>query len=202
MVDISPCWLNEHNALVDFGATANAPSKDFYHVFVTQKEIVLRLWKIVPPTRADSHTPPAEYRNSYKDFEFDDRCHSEIQRVAGEHTLDWLLAISRGHIDYLSRLPRDVLIKIILNLGLEDIGKLGRTSHQFKELCNSCDLWEQMYRLHTETAVTPELEDLAKEKGWKKLFFTNKLQLQLQLRRLKKHEMDHEPSKGHAFITE
>lgn len=39
-------------------------------------QIVLRLWKIVPPTRADSHTPPAEYRNSYKDFEFDDRCHS------------------------------------------------------------------------------------------------------------------------------
>ncbi|VDI37332.1 F-box protein 36 [Mytilus galloprovincialis] len=99
MVDISPCWLNEHNALVDFGATANAPSKDFYHVFVTTKEIVLRLWKIVPPTRADSHTPPAEYRNSYKDFEFDDRCHSEIQRVAGD-TFRLAPIHLQGHIDY------------------------------------------------------------------------------------------------------
>ena len=58
----------------------------------------------------------------------------EIQRVAGENTLDWLLAISKGHIDYLTRLPRDVLIRIVLHLGLEDITKLGRTSHQFKEV--------------------------------------------------------------------
>jgi hypothetical protein len=40
-------------------------------------QIVFRLWKIVPPSRADSHTPPAEYRNSYKDFHDDDRCHSK-----------------------------------------------------------------------------------------------------------------------------
>lgn len=202
MEGIAPCWLNEHKALVDFGHVADAPSKDFYHIFVTPKDIVFRLWKIAPPTRADSHTPPAEYRNSYLDFQHDDRCHSEILRVAGQHTLDWLLAISKGHIDYLSRLPRDVLVRIALNLGLEDITKLGRTSHQFKEICNSCDLWEKMYRMHTETAVTPELEELARERGWKKLFFTNKLQLQLQLRRLKKHEMEMEPGRGHAFLTQ
>ena len=47
-----------------------------YWHFITF-QIVFRLWKIVPPTRADSHTPPAEYRNSYKDFYDDDRCHSK-----------------------------------------------------------------------------------------------------------------------------
>lgn len=52
---------------------------------------------------------------------------------------------------------------------------------QITQICNSCDLWERMYRLHTETAVTPELEELAREKGWKKLFFTNKLQLQVSV---------------------
>ena len=44
------------------------------------------------------------------------------------------MAIAKGHIDYLPRLPEEVLIRIILNLGLEDIGKLGRTSHQFKKV--------------------------------------------------------------------
>lgn len=39
-------------------------------------QIVFRVWKIVPPTRADSHTPPAEYKNSHQEFEYDDRCHS------------------------------------------------------------------------------------------------------------------------------
>lgn len=44
MADISPCWLNSHNALVDFGHVANAPSKDFYHIFVTPHEVMSTLF--------------------------------------------------------------------------------------------------------------------------------------------------------------
>lgn len=40
MAKYSPVWLNEHHALVDYTDIANAPSKDFYHVFVTPKEVV------------------------------------------------------------------------------------------------------------------------------------------------------------------
>ena len=35
----SSVWLNEHGAFVDYTSIANAPSKDFYQVFVTPKEV-------------------------------------------------------------------------------------------------------------------------------------------------------------------
>ena len=40
MEGISPCWLNESKAIVDFGHVAAAPSKDFYHIFVTPTEVI------------------------------------------------------------------------------------------------------------------------------------------------------------------
>lgn len=192
----SPVWLNEHKALVDYTDVANAPSKDFYHVFVTPTQFIFRVWKIVPPTRADSHVPPYEFKNTYEEFKHDDRCQSEIVRLAGEPTLNYLLGIEEGRLDYICRIPREAQIRIILNLDLEDIQRLGRTCKMFRELCHSCELWERIYRRYSETPITPELEMLAAEKGWRRLFFTNKLQLQMQLRRLKKHEG------GHAFVTE
>ena len=49
------------------------------------------------------------------------------------------------------------------------------------KLCHSCELWERIYRKYSETPITPELEMLAQEKGWRRLFFTNKLQLQVHV---------------------
>ncbi|KAK3094364.1 hypothetical protein FSP39_000778 [Pinctada imbricata] len=201
-------WLNEHGALVDYGDVANAPSKDFYHVFVTPDQVCFRLWKIVPPTRISKSDPPgpSEIRDSIEEFLEDDQLHSEIQRVAGDVTVDYLKELAHGHIDYLVRLPRNVLIKMVVdNLGLEDINRLRAVNRMFRELCASKDLWERIYRKYSETPITPELEMLALEKGWERLFFTNKLQLQMQLRRMKRHEQQMDtspPSGGHAFMTQ
>ncbi|KAH3806044.1 F-box only protein 36-like isoform X2 [Dreissena polymorpha] len=188
-------WLDHHGALVDYSDTAQAPCKDFYHIYVTPKEIIFRWWKIVPPTRADSNTPPSELRNSYDDFLHDERCHSEIQRLAGDPTLQYLIRLAEGHIDYLSRMPDNVLETIICDLELEDLVKLAATCKRFKKLCNSNTVWEKIFRREVETPVTPELEALAEKEGWKRLFYTNKLQLQMQLRRQKRHG-------DHAFVTD
>ncbi|XP_046563134.1 F-box only protein 36-like [Haliotis rubra] len=192
-------WLNEHEALVDYGQQAPSPSKDFFHIFVTPNEFIYRLWKIVPPTRSDyQNNPPSEVRNSWEDFPLDDRLHSELQRVGGSKTLDYLLNLANGHLDYLPRLPRNVLIQIIMMLDLEDIKALSLVSHFFKELCNCNELWEKIYRQNSETPITDELQSLAREHGWKDLFFTNKLQLQKHLRR----QAERQAPANQAFLTQ
>ena len=55
------------------------------------------------------------------------------------------------------------------------------TSHVPCQLCNSNTVWEKIFRREVETPVTPELEALAEKEGWKQLFYTNKLQLQVDL---------------------
>lgn len=55
------------------------------------------------------------------------------------------------------------------------------------QLCNSEEFWEQTVRKHCDT-VTPTVEALAKEVGWRTIFFTNKLQLQMQISRRKQKE--------------
>ena len=46
------------------------------------------------------------------------------------------------------------------------------------QICNTEALWEQIYEAHCDT-VTDEMRSLAHEMGWKRMFFTNKLQLQV-----------------------
>ncbi|OWF44656.1 F-box only protein 36-like [Mizuhopecten yessoensis] len=194
-------WIDKHGALVDHPDVATPPSKDFYHIFVTRKEFILRVWKIVPPTRGGGRSDPFELKDDYADFKDDDKFHSEVQRLAGTNMLDYLTKIAEGELDYLPRLPKKVLTKIILNLQLEDVSHMSRVNKQFRELCNSCEIWENIYRRYSETPITPELEELAKDKSWKRLFFTNKLQLQMQLRRMKLNPEDLPPAGGYAFIT-
>ena len=40
-------------------------------------QFIFRVWKIVPPIRADSNQPPLEIRNSCDDFLHDERCRSK-----------------------------------------------------------------------------------------------------------------------------
>ncbi|KAK7089910.1 F-box only protein 36-like isoform X2 [Littorina saxatilis] len=177
-------WLNEHGALVDYAQTAKPPAKDFYQIFVSPSEVVYRLWKIVPPTRPNNHPAPSEVRDNWEDFKNDERLHSEIQRVAGDVTVDWLVNIVCGHLDYLNRLPKNVLTKIILMLDLESLAHLSMTCHLFRELCSSDEIWEKIYKIHNKQPITQELLMLVDQKGWKEVFFTNKLQLQMQMRRV------------------
>ncbi|XP_025079225.1 F-box only protein 36-like isoform X2 [Pomacea canaliculata] len=177
-------WLNENGALVETSGSAISPSKDFFHIFLSPTELIYRVWKILPPTRPDSHAPPVQIRDTWEEFKHDERLHSEIIRVSGEKTLRYLENIMNGHLDYLSRLPHKVLVKIIVMLPLEDICQLAMTNQFFRELCRSNEVWEKIYLIYNKQPLSQELLMLVELRGWREVFFTNKLQLQMQLRRL------------------
>ncbi|KAL8586261.1 hypothetical protein ACOMHN_003776 [Nucella lapillus] len=176
-------WLNEHRALVDETGSAKAPSKDFFQIFVTPSEFVYRVWKVVPPTRPNNHPAPNEYRDTWEEFRTDERLHSEIHRVAGDATMTYLFGLADGKLDYLPRLPKNVLIKIILMLDLESIARLSITSKLFRTLCQCDDVWKVIFMRHNRQPITHELLSVVDLKGWRNVFFTSKLQLQMQMRR-------------------
>ncbi|KAH8861135.1 F-box only protein [Schistosoma japonicum] len=169
--------------VAQFAVVAPAPSKDFYHLLVTATEFKLRWWKIT--SRNDgAKFHPGESIATYEEFRHDDRMQSEIFRVMGQTTLDYCLNICAGNLDYLVRMPNEILEKVIFYLNLEDVINLGATSKHLNQICNSNSLWREIYVNTTLTHPSKSIEDLAKIFGWKKLLFTSKLHLQMQLRRL------------------
>ena len=61
----------------------------------------------------------------------------EIQRLAGDNMLQYLIRIAEGYVDYLSRLPDDIVRKIILYLELDDIVRFGSTCRKNRDVCSS-----------------------------------------------------------------
>ena len=58
----------------------------------------------------------------------------DVGRVFGQQTLEQVVNIAKGHVDFLPRLPRQVLVRIIGYLPLEDIPSLSNVSKQFHEV--------------------------------------------------------------------
>ncbi|CAD5111196.1 DgyrCDS529 [Dimorphilus gyrociliatus] len=172
--------LPKNGEIFSYSATAPSPSKDYCQLVVTVNEFIFRTWRI--SLRNDSHIHPKEERDTHEDFLYDDRMQSEILRVLGKSVLNYAKAVARGQIDYLPRLPEKILLKIFNYLELEDIDNLTKTNRFFDSICNLEDTWKNLFQRHTE-AISPDIESLASKLGWKKIFFTNKLQLQLLLRR-------------------
>ena len=54
--------------------------------------------------------------------------------VFGPRILQHTLALSKGQFDYLERLPRRLLLRIMTYLDLEDIARLGRTSRSLRKV--------------------------------------------------------------------
>ncbi|BFZ06040.1 hypothetical protein BsWGS_09079 [Bradybaena similaris] len=176
-------WLNDDGSIYSRTDVAPAPSKDFLQLFITQNEIIFRMWKIIPPTRADAVQNPTQIVCQYSEFNEDEKLRSLIIRNMGERELNYVDRLIAGHIDCLNRLPRKVLLRIIFNLDLTSIAKLAQVNKLFRELC-SCDaLWSKLYLQHTTQPITQDLLMLSDQKGWKELFFMNKLQLQMLLKR-------------------
>ncbi|CAH1781423.1 unnamed protein product, partial [Owenia fusiformis] len=196
--------IPENGVVFDYSSQAPSPCKDFCQILITKKEVIFRLWKISP--RVEGKFPPTEIRGPYEDFEYDERLQSEIHRVFGKGMVEYVHGITQGRLDYLPRLENDIALRIIRFLELEDIAHLAQVSKHFRDLCSSNELWEKIYIDSSETPVTDELRDLAEKEGWKKLFFTNKLQLQVQLRRQARKRKLSEKGEGlvpeEAFMTE
>ncbi|XP_030071957.1 F-box only protein 36 [Microcaecilia unicolor] len=170
--------------LFDVSSQAPAPSKDFYQLVITKTEVIVRWWKI--SLRSEFRdTKPGELRESHQDFLEDSTLQVQISIVFGQNILEYVSNLCRGKFDFLERLPEGLLLYIMTFLDLEDIARLSQTSHTFEKVCSSDKLWEHIVESLCDT-VTPEMRMLAQDIGWKQIFFTNKLQLQLQLRRRRK----------------
>ncbi|KAJ8274229.1 hypothetical protein COCON_G00088540 [Conger conger] len=106
----------------------------------------------------------------------------QVKVVFGPNTLLYSQGLCSGDFDYLPRLPDRLLLRILACLELEEVQQLRCASRKFQKLCDSEEFWEQAVRARCDT-VTIEMGYLAREVGWKKVFFTNKLQLQKQMSR-------------------
>jgi len=165
---------------------APSPSKDFANIQVTFTEVIWRYWRITPQClKPNVRVSPTVISTPHEDFAYDLDLHSEIKRVFGNNTFEYVRQLCDGNYDNFVRLSTPLQIYIISFMELEDIATLSQTSKHFNEVCRSEQLWEHIVDRHCDT-VTEEMRQFAKEFGWKRFFFTNKLQLRAQMRRHQK----------------
>ncbi|XP_058155965.1 F-box only protein 36 isoform X1 [Dasypus novemcinctus] len=146
--------------------------------------VIFRWWKI--SLRSEFRTTkPGETKETHEDFLENSQLQVQVALVFGAKILDYVFNLCKGKFDFLERLSDKLLLSIISYLDLEDIARLSQTSHRFAKLCVCDELWEQIVQSSCDT-ITPDMRALAEEIGWKQLFFTNKLQLQRQLRKRRK----------------
>ncbi|XP_061550352.1 F-box only protein 36b isoform X2 [Phycodurus eques] len=191
--------------LFEISGRGPSTNKNFYNCVVTKEDVIWRWW-MISPRAVYRLSKPGQMTMSHEDFLDDSKLQNELGMIFGYGALQYTKALCQGHFDYLARLPDSLLLQIVNYLELEDVGQLGRTSHRFRELCGSEEFWEQAVRRCCKT-VSPEVPALAREVGWRSIFFTNKLQLQklLSRRRLRAEEEKAEltPGKrGKADVTE
>ncbi|KAM9317267.1 F-box only protein 36 [Gastrophryne carolinensis] len=165
---------------------APAPSKDFYQLLVKRGEIILRWWKISLRNEC-REARPGELKESHQDFVDDSTMQAQIGIIFGQRILNYVINLCQGQYDFLERLSEPLILYILTFLELEDITQLSQVSHTFQKICNSDKLWEHIVERSCDH-VTPEMRFVAQDIGWKQFFFTNKLQLQRQLRRWRKKQ--------------
>ncbi|XP_054889372.1 F-box only protein 36b [Poeciliopsis prolifica] len=176
------------------------PIKDYYHFFVTKSEIIWRWWKISPRT-VDRHSKPGEVKESLSDFLEDPDLQREVRVVFGDHVLEFTIALCEGRYNYLDRLSDPLLLRIINFLELEDVDQLAQTSRKFQQLCGSEEFWEKAMRRRC-CSISDEVASLAKEIGWRTVFFTNKLHLQRLLSRRRHSAREQQEGTGTEDVTE
>lgn len=177
---------------------APSPSKDFHQLLVSNTHVTLRGWKV--SVRKDQRLiPPSQRKIAWGEFDEDTRMQSEITRIFGEDALSQVHALICG--DWLIRLPVDLIVRLCTYIDLEDVARLAQVCRKMRDICSSDLLWERIYRAHCDT-VTEEVISLATEVGWQRLFFTNKLQLQKEMRRHKERQQNKAGDSRSAFMTE
>ncbi|KAG8520878.1 F-box only protein 36, partial [Galemys pyrenaicus] len=165
-----------------------------------QSQVIFRWWKISLRSEYRS-TKPGEIKGSLEDFLENANIQVQVALIFGGRILDYVSNLCKGQIDYLERLSDTLLLYIISHLDLEDIARLSQTSRRFAKLCMSDVLWEQIVQLACDN-ITSDMRALATDIGWRRMFFTNKLQLQRQLRRRKQsRKLDVQSSEGKASLS-
>nr|XP_020143627.1 F-box only protein 36 [Microcebus murinus] len=149
----------------------------------TLSQVTFRWWKISLRSEYRS-TKPGEIKETHEDFLENSHLQVQIAVVFGAKIVEYVFNLCEGKLDFLERLSDNLLLRIISYLDLEDVARLSQTSRRFAKLCMSDKLWEQIVHLACDN-VTPDMRALAEDIGWRQMFFTNKLQLQRQLRKRK-----------------
>ena len=163
---------------------APSPSKDYGQLQINLDQVVLRWWKITL-RNIEGSIYPGEIKDSHEEFYHDEIAQREISRIFGQKTLNHCLNLVRGQIDWLSRFPLNVQVRILSFVNLDDIPQLALVSKLFRSICRNNDLWKSFYaRQHGRRALqNKDLLQLAEKRGWRHVFFTNRLKLQMELRR-------------------
>ncbi|XP_062337183.1 F-box only protein 36b isoform X2 [Osmerus eperlanus] len=173
------CLLGD--SLFEIDGQGPAPTKDYYQFTVTKTEVIWRSWKI--SLRSEfRNARPGELRMQHKDFLEDSRLQGQVRVVYGQKTLRYSQALCRGEFDFLERMPDALLLCILSHLELEDIARLRLTSRRLRQVCDSEEFWAQAV-LSSCGPPSPQVCSLARELGWRQVFFTSKLQLQKLLSR-------------------
>ncbi|CAL8086825.1 unnamed protein product [Calicophoron daubneyi] len=188
--------LFKDGRITEMASVAPAPQRDFHHLLITTSTFIWRSWKITSRNDGAKYHP-AESRATHDEFLTDERMQSDILRVLGPETLDYCKNIARGFVDFIERIPYDLLKNILFYLNLEDIVNLSYVSKRLHKLCNDDDVWKEIYVKNSHSSINDTIEELAKLFGWKRVFFTSKLQLQMQLHRLRM-----EQAEGNGDVTE
>lgn len=167
---------------------APSPSKDYHQLKVTEDSVIFGTWRI--SLRKDSvGKSPTQNKLTYEDFYYDTQVSSAIRHIFGEDVLQYVEGLVHG--DWIIRMDRPILNRIILYLDLADVFRLSLVCRHFRSVCSSNKLWRQIYELNCVN-VTPEMWTLGEERGWKKMFFTNKLQIRKEVSRLRRSEAEKE----------
>nr|VZI12369.1 unnamed protein product [Spirometra erinaceieuropaei] len=170
--------------IAQFTAVAPSPHKDFYYLILTKTKVIWRWWRITPRNEAAKFSP-GEASDTYTDFLQDDKMQKEIKRILGPKTLEFCLNVASGQLDFLPRMPPVILKRIAKMIKLEDLVNLECTCKRIAEVCNDEGIWKRMYLLHHSGQINDVVQELARIFGWKRVFFTSKLKLQMQIRRLR-----------------
>jgi hypothetical protein len=88
----------------------------------------------------------------------------------------------------------NIQIKIFSFINLDDIPQLSLVSKLFRSICRHNDLWKLFYiRQYGQVVLkNKDLIHLAERRGWRHVFFTNRLKLQMELRREAQLEYYHQ----------
>uniref|UniRef100_A0A3B4AHS8 Uncharacterized protein n=1 Tax=Periophthalmus magnuspinnatus TaxID=409849 RepID=A0A3B4AHS8_9GOBI len=181
--------------LFETSGMAPAPNRTYCYLTITKSEVIWRWWKI--SLRAvDRLAGPGEVKLSHQEMLEDKQLQGEITTVFGQDVLDHAKTLCQGHFNYLEHLSDALLLHILGFLELEDVGQLLRTSRQFWKLCQSEEYWENAVQQRCST-LPDEVVALARDIGWRRIFFTNKIQLQLLIHR---HRVKLQEDKNEPFL--
>ncbi|CAF3426316.1 unnamed protein product [Rotaria socialis] len=174
----------KNEILFECHGEAPSPSKDYGQIEINLDQIIIRWWKITL-RNIEGSIYPGQIKDSYEDFLYNKIAHHEINRIFGKKIVNYCLNIVSGQIDLFKYLPLNIQIKIFSFINIDDIPQISLVSKLFRLISRHNDLWKIFYiRQHGKKILKNKyFINLVQIRGWRYLFFTNKLKLQMELRR-------------------